>query len=422
MVSRGTTQQSSAPYNRRIVLDVIRRHGSVSRKQIVDAVSLSPQTVANITHDLESIGLIVSRRLKGGRSRGQPPIALELNPNGGSSIGISLEPGGASAALINLVGDVIEKREVEFDARRQRQVLARMLDLITDLVARAPSNDRPWGVGIALPGPMMGTDISFVGPTTLEGWSDFSIFDELRDLTGLHVHYSVDCVAGALGEALFGVAKSLDNFYYLHLGVGVGGALVVNRSAYKGANGNASEVGHIPVVPNGKPCYCGNRGCLERYLSLHSLAEELGTRDPHITEMPDHGKETLSRMLAAEDAGLLAWCRQAAERLRDALCTIENMLDPHTIVIGGPAPEVLVERLVALAYPLHKSVRGGVAQPGERILLSRRQGDSSILGAAVLPIHEMLSPRFEVLLKERAPHLEVSSLLGQKSSTRAERL
>ena len=104
MASRGTTQQSSAPYNRRIVLDVIRRHGSVSRKQIVDTVSLSPQTVANITHDLESIGLIVSRRLTGGKSPGQPPITLELNPDGGSSIGISLEPGGASAALINLVG------------------------------------------------------------------------------------------------------------------------------------------------------------------------------------------------------------------------------------------------------------------------------------------------------------------------------
>ena len=64
MVSRGTTQQASAPYNRRIVLDVIRRQGSISRKEIVDKVSLSPQTVANITSDLESIGLIVSRRLK----------------------------------------------------------------------------------------------------------------------------------------------------------------------------------------------------------------------------------------------------------------------------------------------------------------------------------------------------------------------
>ena len=100
MVSRGTTQQSSAPYNRRIVLDVIRRQGRISRREIVDLVSLSPQTVANITNDLQTIGLIVARRLKGAKSRGQPPIAFELNPDAGNSIGISLEPGRAAAGLV----------------------------------------------------------------------------------------------------------------------------------------------------------------------------------------------------------------------------------------------------------------------------------------------------------------------------------
>src|ERR1700732_1682716 len=114
MFSRGTTQQSSAPYNRRIVLDVIRRQGTISRREIVELVSLSPQTVANITNDLESIGLIVARRLTGAKSPGQPPIAFELNPNGGNSIGISLEPGRASAALVNLVG------EVDVDTHDQR--------------------------------------------------------------------------------------------------------------------------------------------------------------------------------------------------------------------------------------------------------------------------------------------------------------
>src|SRR5471030_591977 len=96
-ISRGATQQSSAPYNRRVVLDLIRQQGSISRREIVDQVSLSPQTVANITNDLEAIGLIVAKRLKGSKSRGQPPIAFELNPNAGCSIGISLAPGKVSA-------------------------------------------------------------------------------------------------------------------------------------------------------------------------------------------------------------------------------------------------------------------------------------------------------------------------------------
>jgi predicted NBD/HSP70 family sugar kinase len=417
MVSRGTTQQSSAPYNRRIVLDVIRRQGSISRKEIVDLVSLSPQTVANITNDLETIGLIVAKRLTGAKSRGQPPIAFELNPNAGNSIGISLEPGRASAALVNLVGEILGRREVDVDTHDPRRALAAMVGLINDLLRRPAISERIWGVGVALPGPLIETDISFVGPTALEGWKDLSVLDELRDGTRLQVFYSVDSVAGALGETLFGVAKSLDNFFYMHFGVGLGGTLVVNRSAYRGANGNATEIGHIPVVPGGKACYCGNTGCLERYLSLHSLAEAL-----QIVDAPDRDAQIVAQLERSENPALHAWCLQAADRLRDAVCIIENMLDPRAIVIGGSAPKPLVERLVALAQPLHHSVRGGVAVPNERILLSERQEDSTILGAAVLPIYDLLSPRFEVLQQDRRVEADVADLMGQRAITRAGRL
>jgi predicted NBD/HSP70 family sugar kinase len=417
MVSRGTTQQSSAPYNRRIVLDVIRRQGRISRREIVDLVSLSPQTVANITNDLQTIGLIVARRLKGARSRGQPPIAFELNPNAGNSIGISLEPGRVSAGLVNLVGEILERREVDIDTHDQRRVLATVMGLVRELRRRPAAAERLWGIGVALPGPLVKTDISFIGPTTLEGWSDLSVLDELRDASRLQVFYSVDSVAAALGETLFGVARALDNFFYMHFGVGLGGALVVNRSAYRGANGNATEIGHIPAVPGGKACYCGNAGCLERYLSVQSLAEALG-----VSEAADRDALIVAALERNTDAALQAWCLEAADRLRDAVCVIENMLDPLTIVIGGSAPKLLVERLVALAEPLRHSVRGGVASPTTRILLSERQEESSILGAAVLPIYDLLSPRFEVLQQDRRAEADVAGLLGQRGTGRAGRL
>jgi len=417
MVSRGTTQQSSAPFNRRIVLDVIRRHGRISRREIVELVSLSPQTVANITNDLEAIGLIVARRLKGAKVRGQPPIAFELNPNAGHSIGISLEPGRVNAGLVNLVGEILERREADVDTHDQRRALASMTELIGSLKRRAGKSGRLWGVGVALPGPLIKTDISFVGPTVLEGWTDVSVLDELRAATRLQVFYSVDSAAAALGETVFGVARSLESFFYLHFGLGLGGTLVVNRSAYRGANGNATEIGHIPAVPGGKACYCGNAGCLERYLSLQSLAEALG-----VSEAPDRDARIVAALERNEDPRLESWCTEAADRLRDAVCVIENILDPPAIVIGGSAPKLLVQRLVSRAQPLHHSVRGGVAAPGTRILLSERQEDSSILGAAVLPIYDLLSPRFEVLQQDRRAEADVAGLLGQRGAARAGRL
>jgi predicted NBD/HSP70 family sugar kinase len=417
MVSRGTTQQSSAPYNRRMVLDIIRRQGPISRKDIVDFVSLSPQAVANITNELEQLGLIASRRVTGAKSRGQPPIVFELNPAAGHCIGVSLEPGRISAALVNLVGEIKGRWETSVDTHVPRRVLTAMVKGVAELQKKGARSERVWGIGVALPGPLVATEISFVGPTVLEGWKDLSTLDELKRLTGLPVFYSVDSVAGALGETLFGVARTLENFFYLHFGLGLGGTLVVNRAAYRGANGNATEIGHIPVVPRGKPCYCGNVGCLERYLSLHALAEDLG-----IADAPDRDSRIQKLLARMEDKALLKWCRQAAERLRDAICLIENMLDPRCIVIGGSAPKLLVERLVTMAQPLLHSVRGGVAAPGERIVLSEHQEDSSLLGAAVLPLYDLLAPRFEVLQQDRRPETDLVSVMGQRSATGAGRL
>jgi predicted NBD/HSP70 family sugar kinase len=411
MVNRGTTQQSSAPYNRRIVLDVIRRHGSLSRKDIVDRVALSPQTVANITSDLESVGLVVARRLKAEKVRGQPPIVFELNPNGGSSVGITIEPGRVRAALVNLIGQVVRKQDVEIDTHDRRATLTVMVTAVNELAGVAASMGRLRGIGIALPGPFKVSSMSFVGPTSLEGWTDLSALDELHRITGLPVFYSVDSVAGALGESLFGIAKNLNNFFYMHFGVGLGGTLVANRSAYKGANGNATEIGHVPIVPDGKPCYCGNRGCLERYLSLHSLAEALGR-----TDVKEGGRELLGQLLADHDPVFEQWCQQAAGHLRNAVCMIENLLDPETIVIGGSAPKALLEHILALAMPLSGSVRAGVAAESDRILLSEHDEDSSILGAAVLPIYEMLSPRFEMLMQQRPEQSRIEGLLGGRTA------
>jgi predicted NBD/HSP70 family sugar kinase len=120
-------------------------------------------------------------------------------------------------------------------------------------------------------------------------------------------------------------------------------------------------------------------------------------------------------MLADQDTALMQWCRDAAVHLRNAVCVIENLLDPETIVIGGSAPKALVEHIVALAEPLHGSVRAGVASAQNRILLSQHDEDSSILGAAVLPIYEMLSPRFEMLLQKRPEQSRVEGLLGGRA-------
>jgi predicted NBD/HSP70 family sugar kinase len=109
----------------------------------------------------------------------------------------------------------------------------------------------------------------------------------------------------------------------------------------------------------------------------------------------------------------MRWCQDAAGHLRNAVCMIENLLDPETIVIGGSAPRALLERIVSMAEPLAGSVRAGAPSSRERILLSEHDEASSILGAAVLPVYEMLSPRFEMLMQQRSEQSRVEGVLGR---------
>ena len=416
MISRGTSQQSSAPFNRRLVLDLIRRAGELSRREILEQVALSPQTVANITQELETAGIVVSRRRKIGRSRGQPPIVFALNPSGGLSIGISLEPGSVSGALVNLAGEVLDRGHEDINTNDPEQCLEAMLHMVDRLGAGVHDGSRVWGIGVSLPGPFGAEELSFVGPTTFEGWKDLGLLEELNRRTGYHVCYSTDSIAGALGESLYGAAKSFRNFFYIHIGVGLGGVLVTGTSAWQGANGNATELGHIPIEPGGRSCYCGNRGCLERYVSMHALSEVFerhGLRAPHGSQ--------LERRILEADPVMEAWCEQASGHLRNAICFIENTLDPECIVIGGSAPRTLVDTLIAGGRPWSHSVRGS-ASDRLRVIPAQHQEESAILGAAVLPIHEMIAPRLDTPQPQEEIEDVTGTLFGRASRPAVGRL
>lgn len=381
----GATQQTGAAYNRRVVLELIRREGSASRKLIGARIGLSPQAVANITQELEDLGLIASRRVTERKTRGQPPIDFTINPEGGDAIGFSLEAQRISAALVNLVGEVLAREEAALDISDPERALETMVHLARRLLAAASDPARVWGIGVALPGPFDVPGMSFVGPTAFEGWQDLAPLDGLQRALGLPVFYNTDSVAGALGEMLFGAARPLDNFFYLHLGIGLGGTLVIERSAYRGTSGNATEIGHVPLVQNGRACYCGAEGCLERYLSLHALSEDLnGAGAPEL----DHA--TIAALIEVRDPRLTAWCASAGQQLRNAIGMIENLFDPEAVVLGGTAPRRLLELLLEQAQPMRPSVRRAAH---ERVRLSEQDGDGALMGAAVLPIYELLSPK-----------------------------
>jgi glucokinase len=128
--------------------------------------------------------------------------------------------------------------------------------------------------GVGCGGPMRAQGDA-VSPLNIPGWQDFPLRSRLRSLTGLPTFVDNDAKALALAEGLFGAASGVRDYLAMVVSTGVGGGLVVDGRLLDGRLGNAGHVGHIVVVPDGRRCACGARGCLE--------AEASGTAIQHMT-------------------------------------------------------------------------------------------------------------------------------------------
>lgn len=363
---RGTNQETGRPHNRRIVLETIRRHGPLSRAAITRHVGLTIQTVSTITSELIERGFIA---LRPGvpKGRGFPAPSLVVNPDGGYACGVYVTPRGFEAGLINLAGELLDRRAFDAPQLSADAAFAAIAATVAELVAGRPQ-DRIIGIGMAMPGPFDIESMSFVGPTTMEGWRGVDVHARLTAAVPFPAFVAVDSAAAAQGELLYGIGERLRNFYYLYLGVGLGGCAIHDGQVVRGAWGNAGEVGHIPLIPDGAPCPCGNRGCLERYLSLEA-----------------HERRSA-------ETGEAAWLVEVAPVLRSAIVTIENLFDPETIVLGGLAPRALQERILALADDLPNSLAARRDRTTPRLVLSEIGADAVLRGAASLAVSQVFSP------------------------------
>jgi predicted NBD/HSP70 family sugar kinase len=371
MVLRGTNQEKARPYNRRIVLECIRNDGAVTRGDIAERVGLTVQTVSTIVRELEELGYVLSVR-EAPKGRGLPPTTLRLNPDGGYAIGLSVTPLGVDAALMNLAGEILGSATRSCPHPTPGQAFALIEELVAETRSLRPDG-RILGVGFAMPGPFDVQAMSFVGPTTLDGWSGVPVRARLEEVTKLPSFIAVDTVAAALGVRLYGEGSAIAQFYYLHFGVGLGGVMMQDGVPLRGAWGNAGEIGHIPAVPGGLACPCGNQGCLERYLSLDSYSNRPAGQN------------------------LAEWVAEVTPIFQRAIQTIENLYDPQTIVLGGIAPAGLLTALVATADRLPTSISSRYDRTTPRVTASLDH-QSVLRGAAALAVSGVLSPRQEPAL------------------------
>ncbi|WP_448650455.1 ROK family transcriptional regulator [Pseudomonas fluorescens] len=389
-VTTGTNAEHARLHNRRVILEAIRQHARLTRADLTRLTSLTAQTISNIVTELQEEGLLLAHAAEKG-GRGQPPVPLSLNPDGGYSIGFHIEQHRIIGVLLDLLGETVAQVTLTVSYPTFEQALPLILDNINGFRQQRPVG-RFLGVGIALPGPFSVEGMTAVGPTAMSGWDDPAIPARLQQATGLPVLIENDATAATMGERLYGIASELNNFVHVFIGSGLGAGLYLDNRLYSGHWHNAGEIGHMSVIPGGKTCYCGNQGCLERYVSIAALLEHLGLPAEHDLGAWDSNDQALN-------ASVDLWLDEAAPALRQAINILESVLDPQTILVSGFLPEAILTRLIRRLEPLNRSISSRANRPYPRIQMGAAGHDAVALGAAALMILAQICPDYEALLK-----------------------
>ncbi len=394
-------------FNLTVILDAIRRApGGLSRVELAQIVGLSPQTISNISRRLLDQNLIVEAG-KEGTGPGKPRTMLRLNPGGMYAVGVHLDPAVLTFVVLDLVGAVVKHSRIKTPSRTDPgsiidTIAAEIKQLIED---SGVDRSKVAGLGVASPGPIDLVEGAVVDPPLLPGWERVPLRDALAEATGLSTLLDKDVTSAAVAETWAGGPSGAGSFVFVYMGTGIGCGVVLNDEVIRGTSGNAGEIGHIIVDPDGPLCDCGQRGCVKSSAIpqvLVAQAEAAGVLDGSRADRSAPAvQESFTELCALAYGGnevAMDLIRKSAVLIGRAISAVTNALDVDRIVFGGPfwtclAPAYL-EQIPALIGENSATRKiHGIEVVGTGV-----GEDVGAIGAACLVLEHTLAPRSQRLL------------------------
>ncbi|WP_427171026.1 ROK family protein [Arthrobacter sp. 92] len=406
---RGTNLPRMGDFNLTVILDAIRRSsGGLSRVELAQIVGLSPQTISNISRRLLEQNLIVEAG-KEGSGPGKPRTILRLNPAGMYAVGVHLDPAVTTFVVLDLVGAVVKHSRMKTpEAGDPDAVIGIIAAEIKELVATSGVDpEKIAGLGVAAPGPIDLDEGTVVDPPLLLGWDHVPLRDALAEATGLSTLVDKDVTSAAVAETWAGGPSGSGSFVFMYMGTGIGCGIVLNDEVVRGTSGNAGEIGHIIVDPDGPPCDCGLRGCVKSSCIpqvLVSQAEEAGVLvdSRGLTSAPAVQESFAKLCLAADTGDVKAGeiLDKSAVLVARAVAVVTNTLDVERVVFGGPFWTSLSHRYLDRIPPLVTENSAARRIHGIEVVGTGVGEDVGAIGAACLVLEHTLAPRAQRLLLE----------------------
>jgi glucokinase len=309
------------------------------------------------------------------------------NPSGSAAnfLGIDLSGPTMRAALVTAAGEVIERRESPIEADR---LVPKIAEVVQELRTSHPEIA---AIGVAIPGLVNRQTDRVIASRDLPSTVRDELHSEFMDATGLRVEIENDANAAAYGEYIVGAGRGSRDMFYVTIGDGIGGAIILDGKLWAGASGFAGEVGHITIDADGIECECGNMGCLETVASGPNIVRRANER------LHRDGTSSLSRLainknftaadLAHEanngDDFSLMMIERTGKYIGTGVASVLNLLNIEKIVLGGG----VMDAGELILNPIIQEARRRAFQPcfeATQIVAATLGPDAVSIGAAML--------------------------------------
>ena len=312
------------------------------------------------------------------------------------AIGVDIGGQSTKCGVVTRDGTILEQSVVTSLIDSFDEYLELLAGTIKELIRKTASKGIPAGIGIGAPNANRIDGTIRYAPNLrwardAEGKpSVVYLADRLEAATGLHVRITNDANAAARGEKIYGVAKEIDDFIMITLGTGVGSGIISHGRLVYGHDGFAGELGHVCVVPGGRQCNCGLKGCLETYASAMGVARtareflEKDSRESLLRKLnPDKiSSKDIFDAAVQGDAMAKEIFAYTGRILGHALADFVKFSSPQAIVLFGGLTKSRVffhnEMVQAMNDNLMQIWKGKI----QILYSSLKESDAAILGAS----------------------------------------
>jgi predicted NBD/HSP70 family sugar kinase len=387
----GTNLERAGDHNQRVTLHAIRVKGPITRAELAQITGLTAPAIANITKRLLTDNLIQNAgRRRGGR--GQPATKLVINPDSWFSIGLNIDRDHVTMVVLDFEGRVRARatREVHFPLPKDVELffkkgVGKLLDKV------GIDADRLVGVGIALPDEMPRAATLPNQPEAFAQWATTDVAALVAGVIGAPVFVENDAAAATMGEMQFGLGKKYQTFFYVLITAALGGSLVIDGNHFRGATGRSGELGLL----RGRDA-TGHERQIQNIVSLSALYSRLAAQGIKVMA-PDELSALDERGKAIVDA----WVEASVDALVEPMISINCLINPEAVLIGGRLPSCIVDSL-ARSLNQRLAAHGGTVPAIATVARAALSDDAPAVGAAILPFSHRLLPTRTALMKVAA--------------------